>query len=475
MKVKGVISILLSMMLLVMLLVPVFATEPTEELNSEVVQSNSSYSTDAQIGILGSEQLIENADAVFLYEANSDTLMYAWNPDKEMIPSSLVKIMTALVAIESGKLKDAVTVRQSVLDMIPKDAVKADLKADEVITLEDLVYCMMVGSANDAAAVIAEHVGGSQAEFVKLMNNRATEIGCTGTMFTNAHGIQDNAQYTTARDIAKILEIAIENDTFVKIFGTTYYIVPETNKSKERNMLTGNYLITQEKDDVRIYYDARVTGSRTGVNNDGKRCLASVSESNGMKLICVVLGSLSTYHEESMAIKVFGGYNETRELLDIGYGGYKTAQVLYDGQVLLQREVLNGTSKLSLGSNVSVSAVLPENVTKSLLTYRYADLDKDITAPVKKGSAVSSVEVWYGGLCVAKADLFAMNSVAEAKPLVVEEEDAGFPWWGVVLIVVGTLAIVVFVFYNLRRGANRRSVTKKRKKLQHTKQRRRGH
>lgn len=449
MRLKGLMSVFLCLVLTIMSVVPAQAAELTEDAVT-LPSSSSSYSTDAQIGILGAEQLIENADAVFLYEANSDTLMYAWNPDAEMIPSSLVKIMTALLAVESGRLSDAVTVKQSVLDTIPKDAVSAKLVADEVITLEDLVHCMMVGSANDAAAMIAEHLGGDQPTFVQMMNDRAAEIGCTGTVFTNAHGIQDNIQHTTARDMAKILEIAIENEKFEEIFGTVYHVVKATNKSDERNMLTGNYMVTQEKDDVTIYYDPRVTGGRTGVNNDGKRCLASVSESNGMKLISVVMGSQSTYHEESMAVKSFGGYNETRELLDIGYGGYKTAQVLYEGQILLQREVLNGSGTVSFGTDVSVSAVLPENVTKDLLTYRYSGLDKDLAAPIKKGDRLSDVEVWYGGLCVAKADVYAMNSVSEAKPLIVEKAETGMPWWGVVLIILGCVAAVLAVLWNMR-------------------------
>lgn len=445
MKFKGVTSFILCVVMLFVSTFTVMATEVTEPVTAPL--SSSSSSTDAQIGILGADKLIDNAESVFLYETNSDTLMYAWNADVEMIPSSLVKIMTALLAVESERLSDAVTVKQSVLDTIPKDAVSAKLVADEVITLEDLVHCMMVGSANDAAAMIAEHLGGDQASFVQMMNNRAAEIGCTGTVFTNAHGIQDNTQHTTARDIAKILEVAIENEKFEEFFGTVYYVVGATNKSDERNMLTGNYMITQDKDDVRIYYDSRVTGGRTGVNNDGKRCLAAVSESNGMKLISVVMGAQSTYHEESLAIKAFGGYNETRELLDLGYGGYKTSQVLYEGQVLLQRDVLNGSGAVSLGSDISVSAVLPENVTKDLLTYKFSNLDMDIMAPVEKGEKLSDVEVWYGGLCVAKADVYAMNSVAVAKPLIVEKGNDSFTWLDVAFLVVLCVVAVIALLY----------------------------
>lgn len=472
MRKKGVICLFLCLIVtLSATFMPVSATQVQLDSQTQSAAYNSSYSTDAQVGILGSEQLIENAKAVFLYETNSDTLMYAWNPDEQMIPSSLVKIMTALLAIEKGTLSDAVTVTQDVLDLIPNDAVKADLVADEVMTLEDLLYCMMVGSANDAAAVIAEHVGGSQLEFVRMMNERAAELGCTGTQFTNAHGIQDNIQHTTARDVTKILDEALENEKFSEIFGTAYCVLDATNKSEERNYLTSNYLISQ--DDLTIYYDSRVTGGRTGVNNDGTRCLASVSESNGMKLICVVLGSKSTYHEESLAIKSFGGFNETRELLDIGYGGYKTAQILYAGQTLVQRKVLNGSSTVSLGSDVFVSAVLPEKVTTSELTYRYTDIGTDLTAPITKGDKISSVEVWYGNLCIAQADLFAMNSVREAKSVVVSDQNSIFPWWGVLLIII-CAAGVAFLGLIVVRLANRaKAMARKKRDRRYAKNRRR--
>lgn len=471
MRKKGVICLVLSLLVAMTSVFHVLASEVQPDSQSQNAGYNSSYSTDAQVGILGSEQLIENAKSVFLYETNSDTLMYAWNPDEQMIPSSLVKIMTALLAIEKGSLTDAVTATQTVLDMIPKDAVTADIVADEVMTLEDLIYCMMVGSANDAAAVIAEHVGGSQLEFVRMMNARAVELGCTGTEFTNAHGIQDNIQHSTARDVAKILDAALENETFAKIFGSAYCLLDATNKSEERNYLTNNYLISQ--DDLTIYYDPRVTGGRTGVNNDGTRCIASVSESNGMKLICVVMGSQSTLHEESFAIKAFGGFNETRELLDIGYGGYKTAQILYAGQTLTQRTVLNGSSTVSLGCDVFVSAVLPEKVTTSELTYRYTDTGTDLTAPIKKGDKVSSVEVWYGNLCIAQADLYAMNSVREAKSVVVFKDTGGFPWWGVLLIILG-VGVAAFLYLVLVRFANKsKAMAKKKRDQRYARNRRR--
>ena len=139
-----------------------------EEASLEV--SNGCHSVDANMSFLGQTKLIENAESVFVFETNSQTLMYGWNADVQMYPASLVKIMTALIVLEECTLTDTVTVSQSAVDSIPYDAVKADLQAGEVLTVKDLLYCMMVSSDNDAAAVLAEYVAGSQSDFVLMMN-----------------------------------------------------------------------------------------------------------------------------------------------------------------------------------------------------------------------------------------------------------------------------------------------------------------
>ena len=180
------------------------------------------------------------------------------------------------VMFENGDIETVVTVREDVLSTVPYDAVSADLTAGEEMTLGDLIGCMLVGSANDAAAVIAENLAGSQAAFVARMNLRAQELGCTGTQFTNVHGLHDKEQYTTARDIARILAKAVENEAFCDAFGAVYYTVEPTNKADVRYLSTENYMMNDDMDVN--YYDTRVTGSRTGVNNDYTRNVASVAE-----------------------------------------------------------------------------------------------------------------------------------------------------------------------------------------------------
>lgn len=425
----------------------VAATDTTD--STEPVQSTSDASVirgchglDAQLAMLGTGQLTDNVQSAFLYEANSDTLMYAWNADAQMYPASLVKIMTALIAVEQGNLDAPVTVTQGAVDSVPYDAVSADLVADEVMTLRDLLYCLLVDSANDAAAVIAEHISGSQPAFIAVMNEYANELGCTGTQFMNVHGLHDDAQYTTARDAARIMNAAMDNAVVQEIFATTEYTVAATNKSEARELTTGNSMMDKGS---HLYYDPRVIAGRTGVTNDGTRCFAAAAESNGMRLISVVMGSESVYEEDGYTAISVGGFKETTTLLDAAFTGYKSCQILYAGQAMIQCKVAEGTSDVVLGPNVSLSTVLPEDISPADLDFRYTN--NTFTAPLQAGQQISSVQIWYGSMCVAEAELHALNSVknvysAEFEASQQETESGISSVWVVIFIIISVIAVL---------------------------------
>ena len=425
--------------------VPVSAAEEETAINEKV----SCYSLDADNTVLGKEEIVENADSIIIFERNSNTLMYAWNADEQGYPASLVKIMTGLIVAQQGNMSEAVTVKESVLQQIPSDAATVGLQPDEVIPLEDLFYCMMVSSANDAAAVLADHLAGSQENFVKQMNEYAVDLGCTGTNFTNVHGLHDEMQKTTVRDVAKVLSVALENELFRKAFGTERYTVEPTNKSRVRYLVTGNYLMSM--DDVEYYYDERVSGGRTGVTNEGYRNIAVCAEVGSMELICILTGAESTLAANGYSVEVFGGYTEIKDLLDICFENYQVCQVIYDDQVLTQMQVSGGECDVVLGPKTNVLAVLPTDVRTSDLTYRYPVGTAGLTAPISKGDSISSVEVWYKTLCVGQAELYSMNDVdVQATTAVSNEENAGDADLPALWIILGIVAAVVLVAVVLR-------------------------
>lgn len=373
------------------------------------IGSNSCHGIDAPTSMLGSNLGINDIASAFLYEAKSETLMYAMNADQQMYPSSLVKVLTGMIAVERGNPDEIITVKEDVLATLPYDAVSADLLPDEKISLKDLLYCMMVGSANDAAAVIADHICGSQEAFVQVMNEYAAKLGCTATNFTNAHGLHDEAQYTTARDMARILSAAVKNANFYEYYSAAHYTVAATNKSEKRHLSSNNFLINI--DGMQIYYDPRVTGGRIGTAEDGTRCLAISAEKNDMQLICIVMGAESVYAEDGYTVTVFGGFKETSALLDAGFDGFKIVQVLFPNRAVKQQKVLNGDSDVVLGIKSAAYVVLPSSVSTDDLSYRYDEI-QGLEAPVKAGDVLSKVQIWNGSICVAESDLFAMNSVS---------------------------------------------------------------
>lgn len=460
--------------LICFLCTPVVATSiesTAPETVQETIMASSCHGIDAGGALLGTQQIVDNANAVVLYEATSDTLLHTWNADEKMYPASFVKIMTALIAVENAQISDVVTVTESAVSSIAYDAVSADLLSGEQISVEDLLYCLLVGSANDAAAVLAEHISGSQSAFVQKMNERALELGCTGTQFMNPHGLHDDGQYTTARDSARILNAAIKNEIFRTVFTTKEHTVAATNLSEERLLTSGNSMMDTSS---KLYYDERVIGGRTGVTQDGRRCLASVAEKNGMQLICIVMGSGSVYQEDGYSAVLVGGYHETTALLDTGLDGYKAVQVLFANQSLRQYDVTNGDSDLVVGPRISVSAVLPEAVSTADLTMRYTD--KPIEAPVTAGQSVSEVEVWYGNMCVAQAELFALNSVKPNNSVTtsVGEQRDNSAWSNVAWIILCIILAVLMCLIVLPRFIGRiRILTAKKRSKNYRRNRRR--
>lgn len=415
-------------------------TTPVEQTDT----SRSCYGIDANSSLLGNELEIENMKAAFMYELNSDSLLYSYNADEKMHPASLVKLLTAIVAIENGNPEDIVVVSNSAVESIPYDAVSDNaLQPGEEISLMDLLYLMMVGSANDAAAVIAEHIGGSQGQFVQMMNQYASDIGCVGTQIVNPHGLHNNDQYTTARDVARILDAAFDNETFRTVFSAIEYTVSATDKTEERYVSSRNSMMDTSS---KLYYDSRVIGGRTGVAGDGSRCLATVAENNGMQVVCVVMGSETVYQEDGYSAITVGSYKETSALLDAAFSGYQAAQILFAGQTFRQCAVIDGDSDVVLGPQVSVSTVLPQGVSLSDLTFHYEDLP--MQAPIAVGTMLSTVEIWHAGMCLATAELYALNSVPVKTQLLQQESDSATRSGGVniLITIIVIISVLVLVF-----------------------------
>ena len=484
MKKTPVLALLLSVILCFgMICVPVSAEEPTEttvpDLSTQVPDvtfdgtdasvTHGCRSINARYPLHSGEPVISYSKSAVLYEINSGTMLFMENPDVTMYPSSLVKVMTALLAMEKGDLDAVVTVTASALAAVPKSAMKVKLKEGEQMTLRDLLYCMIVGSGNDAATVIAEHIGGSQSAFVDMMNKRAKELGCTGTTFVNAHGLHDQRQVSTARDIAKITAKILEQPEYKAIFGTAKYTVPATNTSSARHLVTVNYMIDEE---YRFsFYYSKVTGGRTGITEYGERCLVVTAEDDDSSFIGVILGAEAAYRKDNPEqIKRHGSFEDMDKLLDMGFGKYSVNQVLYRGQILDQIHVPNGENDIVVGPVTDLFCTLPEGVTADDLTNRVQMISTSVEAPVKFGDKIAVVQLWYGNVCVAQTNVQAMNS-AKVGQLYTDGNngsglfDAGaFSTAVTVLIVIGALILGLSIGMLIMRRMNEKRNYRRRRR-----------
>ena len=234
-----------------------------------------------------------NSKAAILVEVSTGRILYEKNSTKQLYPASTTKVMTAILVLEKCNLTDMVTVNETALGNLPSGYVTCDLQVDEEISVNDLLYALMVKSANDAAYVLAEHVGGSVDAFADMMNIKAREIGCTGTHFVNPNGVHDDRHYSTAYDLYLITKYAMQNETFRKLVATTEYTLPATNKypNADRSFTTTNQLLNPEST---AYYYKYATGVKTGYTSQAGNCIISMASRDGLDFIAVVLGGGAT-------------------------------------------------------------------------------------------------------------------------------------------------------------------------------------
>ena len=444
MKKLRLFPLILTIILMISLLnVPVVATEEDPAVTSGC------HSVDAAMTLSSQEKITDTAKAAVLYELNSGTMLYAYNPDAKIYPTSMVKMMTTLVAVEKADLDEMVTITRSMRHQVPIGILGIDLKTEEEISLRDLLYCTMVASATDASVMVAIHVGGSIEGFLQMMNDKAAELGCQNTHYGNVHGLHDENTYTTARDICRITEAALENEVFRTMFCTADYTVPATNKSEERVIKTTNHMMNEGNSK---YYDKRVTGGKTGATDEGGRCLTLTAEKDGMDILCVVMGAKPTLAANG-SIEAHGSFEESKVLIDYAFENFEFRQVFFDGQSLAQYPVSNGASHVVTQATTSISTVLPADVDETQLKWNYQLHDSNLTAPVEKGQILGAVQVWYGTKCLAQTDMVAMNGVKIAQsPIIPEKPDGiqGGGWLTILLIILGLVVLAFLVIVGLR-------------------------
>ena len=247
------------------------------------------------------------AEAAILMDADTGQVLYGKAQQKRMYPASLTKIMTCLLAMENGKYDNIVTVRKEAIQNVAGTTHIA-LSEGEQLTLEQLLYAMMLESANDAASAIGIHLSGSIQMFRDQMNERAAALGAEGTHFLNANGLPEDNHYSTAYDLALITKEALKHPEFRDFAGTHQYEIPATNNNDKRVVTHKNYMFV-----LNDTYEGAFAG-KTGWTEEAGKCLMTVAERNGITLICIVLKSGGVVDAE---------FKDSTALFDYGFDHFR--------------------------------------------------------------------------------------------------------------------------------------------------------
>ncbi|GGE10968.1 D-alanyl-D-alanine carboxypeptidase DacB [Marinithermofilum abyssi] len=326
-----------------------------------------------------------SAQAAVLVDVQSNRVLFAKNADNRMRIASLTKIMTAIVAIENGRLGEKVKVGPRAAGV---EGSSIYLKEGEEIPLEHLLYGLMLRSGNDAAVAIAEHIGGSLNGFVYMMNEKAEYLGLEGTHFENPHGLDAPEHYSTARDVAKLTAYALKNPTFRKIVGTQVKTVPWPGEQWHRKWYNKNKML-------RLFPGG--DGVKTGYTKLSKRTLVSSATRDGRQLACVTLNAPDDW-------------NDSMFLLEYGFREFTPESLVHKGEVMAD---IPGDEQPALAVVTTKGFRYPlrsgeeqEISVKPMITYPLAKVRKE-------GTRVGTARIYLKGKPIGSVPLEVKKKPAE--------------------------------------------------------------
>ncbi|MDD2234755.1 MAG: D-alanyl-D-alanine carboxypeptidase [Desulfitobacteriaceae bacterium] len=341
--------------------------------------------------VLGLELETEAASAV-LMDAASGKILYEKEPNKELAPASVTKLMTMLIAAEAidegrVKLTDQITASENASKL---GGSQIYLEPGEVFSMEEMLISIAVGSANDSCVAVAEHISGSHEAFVEEMNKKVQELGLKNTYFVNAYGLPAEGHYTSAYDLAVMGRVALD-----------YPLIRKLTAIKEYDLRDGKFKLWNTN--KLLWWYTGTDGFKTGWTNEAKYCLASTVEREGLRLICVVMG----------IPKVRGHFAESMKLYNYGFAKYTFKTFASAGQK-------QGMVKVRKGAAEEVEAVTAKPLGISIEKGKDKNIwldtkiDSEVTAPVRENQKLGEILLYQDDKLQATVDLIAKEPVARA-------------------------------------------------------------
>lgn len=458
MKKKKLLSLLLSLLLACSCIYPAAATGETDstETTSTSETATDSAAVSASDDTASSAYTVK-AKAALLLELNSGQPLLEQNADEQIYPASLTKVMTCLLTLEHGNLTDTVTVSETALENLDAAGSTAGLKAGEQLTVEELLYCIMLSSANEACNVAAEYIAGSVDAFVDMMNEEAQALGCTNTHFANPHGLHDENHYTTARDLSRIVQEAMKSQTFLTITSTVTHTVPATNLSEARELYTTNLLETPGTQ----YYYEYASGIKTGFTTPAGRCLISTAQrpDSDLHLLSVVCGAADVTAEDGSIINE--NFTETKALFEYGFENF-SFETVQEATPVTEIPVFfsAGCDAAVLAADQAITAVMPKDYDETQLKQELSlDSPNGVEAPIEKGQKLGTVTVSYQGRVLGTANLVAITDTPRSELSAQVTQTSNFLTDHLWLVIIGAV-VLLFVLYlivnNMQRARRRK-------------------
>ena len=417
------------------------------------------------------------AKSALLVYAPTGEILYEHNIHVRREPASITKIMTTLLALEyaekdteNGGLEAPVTAQEEDFWDIVEGGSTSNIKPGETLRLRDLLYCIMISSANEACNIVARYTAGSIPDFMDMMEGRLQKIGCEKTSFTNPHGLPSDDHYTTAYDIYLMIQECIQNKEFLKIAHNEAYTIDPTDQTPEgRNLKTTNFLIASNRPDYN-YPHAR--GIKTGHTAAAGHCLASLAEKNDMMLISVVLGA-----EKEEETGIVRSFTETKDLFEWGFNNFTVKRLIGNTTLVASTKVEKGVDadEVELVPSEAIEALVPVGLEIDKVERKIEllhPLGKE--APVYRDEVMGTLTLAYQGREYGTVDLLAKKTIEkdipeEAKDKikeVIETDWVKYALIGAVALVVLYIAIVIILNIRRRkrgRGGNYRGSKRRRR------------
>lgn len=410
--------------------------------NIMIITGCAAFGSEVKAAAYWPDNVSVESGAAIVVEMETGTVLYEKNAKETFYPASITKIMTALLALENCSLDEKVTFSETAVYENEGDTSHIAREVNEEMTMESCLYGMMLESANECAWAIGEHVGGGNMDtFVKMMNDKAKELGCTDTHFVNPNGLPDTEHYVTARDMAKIARAAYQIPKFQEICGTRAYTIPKDNKKEAYNCNNTHGMISNHRGSAHLYEYA--VGGKTGYTDEAGNTLVTYAKKNGMTLLCVILNSSNPAH-----------YDDTERLFEYCFQNFSVIRVAEHVSLTDLNDV---ASTGLLSDKIDLIQIDPSGVVVLPNTASFSDAEATVK-PIKKGKgAVAKIEYTYAGKKVGGAKILYAQAKTSPYPFHnLPEEEGGtklkyfrvdFKTIFLVILLIGVILLIAYVIH----------------------------